>query len=107
MNKDVIASLSSIASVTPDIKSYYENKYSLTGPGLSDDGTSVYDLFVEIVAGVIMNGGNSVDIPEIAEDSDLYPLMQFFNKFNSRFTVIMIGLSHDTETYASLIKRIK
>ncbi len=104
-NQDVIEGLSSVAAVVPDIKSYYENRYSLTGPGLSEDGSTVYELFINTIIGVV-DGSYDIVIPTIMPTSDLYPFMELFYRFYKIKTLLTVRAAHEPDTYETLIKQI-
>ncbi|MBQ1846888.1 MAG: hypothetical protein II135_02680 [Clostridia bacterium] len=105
-NADVIKALSDITKVVPDIRSYYENRYSLTGPGLSEDGSTVYELFVNTITGFV-DGTYDIEIPMIMPTSDLYPVMQLFYKFYKIKTMMAIRNAHEPDTYLALINQIR
>ncbi len=96
----LIDSLPKLTSVAPDIESYYNKKYALDAPGLSDTGVSPFDLMIGLV---IMLAGSSADtslLPKVSEDSDLYPLVSFMSSFAGAGTVFS---DHMPSMYRNLI----
>ena len=65
------AAMGALEALTPSIYAYYEVRHSLTGPGLSDDGMTVFELMCLLTGSF---EGAAVSLPEIAPDSDLAPL---------------------------------
>ena len=105
MNKSAIKSLSNIYSVAPTIKQYYEEKHALDGPGLSEDGMSVFDLVLELI-GSISGSSYTLNMPEISQDSDMYPIKQMLDKFTNILTLVSVKTAHEPGTYKDLIKRL-
>ncbi len=65
------AAMGALEALTPSVSAYYEVRHSLTGPGLSDDGMTVFEFMCLLAGGF---EGAAADLPEIAPDSDLAPL---------------------------------
>ncbi len=63
--------MAALDALTPSISAYYELRHSLTGPGLSDEGMTVFELMCLLAGGF---EGSAAALPEIAPDSDLAPL---------------------------------
>ncbi len=63
--------MGALEALTPSVSAYYEIRHSLTGPGLSDDGMTVFEFMCLLAGGF---EGAAADLPEIAPDSDLAPL---------------------------------
>lgn len=73
-------------SVVPTVSSYYNDRHSLTSPGLSDDGVTAYELMLTVCAAVRsgsfgLNDGNE-DGGIISDDSDLAPLAELFSEWS-------------------------
>ncbi len=65
------AAMGALEELTPSISAYYDVRHSLTGPGHSDEGMTVFELMCLLTGGF---EGAAVSLPEIAPDSDLAPL---------------------------------
>lgn len=103
----VIQKLGALANIAPDIRSYYEDKHSLTQKGLSDDGMSVFDV-LKYLASLFSANLKETDLSAlsiISQESDLYPVLDIVNEFNDTSDAMRILNEHTTLKYASLIKQ--
>ena len=100
-----------IGALSPDITSYYEARHSLTGPGLSEDGTSAYDLsrmlaemFMEATradgSGTPLNLSQLLSVPE---DCDFYPLVQVVSSLYVSGDMSRLFNHHMPQVYLSLM----
>ncbi len=102
---DIIKAVESLSSIAPDIKSYYEDKHSLTGKGLSDDGMSVFDV-LKLLAAMFAADLQNVDLSKFANmspESDLYSAMRVLSEFSDTSKLLQIGSEHAVSTYMRLI----
>lgn len=72
-------STQALCALSPDIASYYTARHSLTGPGESENGLTVYQL-MQFAAQALSGLGEENELPEIAEDSDLAGLAQTLSR---------------------------
>lgn len=93
-----IDDLSKLVSIAPDIDSYYNKNYSLTSPGLSEDGMAPFDLMVGAVLTYAATGAPV--LPAISEDSDLYPLVSYMESFTDTDSILK---AHQPLTYVGLM----
>ena len=106
----------SLVGISPSITSYYNDKHSLTGPGLSEDGMTMFELINKI-----LDGSDGADLSSLASlkdteagqlimsisrDSDLYPIRSLFESLQGLGALQYLPLvyAHYPETYDSLLK---
>ena len=114
-NAETIAKLKMLAdaigALSPTITSYYEDKHSLTGPGLSADGLSAYDLsraLADMFIQATKPGGNGTPLDlsqllSVPEDSDFYPFMQVVSSLYVSGDMSKLFGHHMPEVYLSLM----
>lgn len=90
------------------IQQYYEEKHSLTGPGLDPvNGKSVNEVFTGVALAAAGNGNiNSVlsTLSEIDSKSDLYPISTFAMKAMMNYNKLTkIQQQHEVATYTQLL----
>ncbi len=90
------AAMAALEALTPTISAYYELRHSLTGPGLSDEGMTVFELMC-LLTGAF--NGAAFSLPEIAPDSDLAPL----TAMNGGGTDASLLMQHMPFTYQTLM----
>ncbi|MBO4770146.1 MAG: lipase family protein [Clostridia bacterium] len=100
--KSVLDFFNKLYDLAPDIRSYYEVRYSLEGQGISDDGMSVYDVMC-VFAGYLAYG--RLNIPDFTFSflaSELFPV---FLKMASVFGTARsaVGPEHEVAKYSELI----
>ena len=108
-----------LLGISPSISSYYNDRHSLTGPGLSDDGITMFELISKIMEGSngisLENIGGFKDseagklIMSIDPSSDLYPMRQLFESLQSitgLFMYLPLISAHYPDTYASLLEKV-
>ncbi|MBQ7604097.1 MAG: hypothetical protein IJU75_04005 [Clostridia bacterium] len=68
------ASVAALSSVSPDVRSYYGDRHSLTSAGLSDKGMTTFELMSALVAGNLAGGGGGAPgaAAFISPESDLF-----------------------------------
>ncbi len=88
--------MGALEALTPSISAYYEVRHSLTGPGLSDEGMTVFELMC-LLTGAF--DGSAISLPEIAPDSDLTPL----TSMNGGGMDASLLLQHMPFTYQTLM----
>ncbi len=88
--------MAALEALTPTISAYYEVRHSLTGPGLSDEGMTVFE-FMCLLTGAF--NGAAFSLPEIAPDSDLAPL----TAMNGGGTDASLLMQHMPFTYQTLM----
>ncbi len=100
----VLDLFSSLCELAPDIRSYYEVRYSLKSPGTSPDGMSVYDLMC-VFAGYLASGKPDLPTGDFTPGmvtSDLFPVfLRMASLYGS--SGLDIAAEHVTERYAELI----
>lgn len=114
-NAETIAKLKTLAdaigALSPTITSYYEDKHSLTGPGLSADGLSAYDLsraLADMFIQATKPGGNGTPLDlsqllSVPEDSDFYPFVQVVSSLYVSGDMSKLFGHHMPEVYLSLM----
>ena len=114
-NAETIAKLKTLAdaigALSPTITSYYEDKHSLTGPGLSADGLSAYDLsraLADMFIQATKPGGNGTPLDlsqllSVPEDSDFYPFVQVVSSLYISGDMSKLFGHHMPEVYLSLM----
>jgi hypothetical protein len=82
VNADMHEMFLALLGVCPDIDSYYNDRHSLTGAGLSADGITFYELF-QAVADAFTNGTPSQETQEIFQEIMANPndITAFFSLF--------------------------
>ena len=101
----IITGVESLVYLAPDIKSYYENKYSLTEKGLSDDGMSVYDV-LQYIAAMYASDYANMDLSKLltmSPESDLYAALGILTEFSDSKNMIGIAYEHSVSRYTELI----
>ena len=105
----------------PSIRSYYNDRHSLTAPGLSEDGITSFESMLmlcrylvssapDLLSETADNGNNPDDDLSSAfnalENSDLYPLAQIGNELSSDRFVLGKTILHQhlPDIYAELIR---
>ena len=107
----VDAALESLAALSPDIPAYYEKRHSLTGPGLSDDGLTVFDAMLAFGSSLTNLSEQSAapsspaQLDAIAADSDFAPLAALIEKISdpSTDTGRTVLSQHMPQMYAQLL----
>ncbi len=101
--------IQSLSALVPSITAYYTVRHSLTGPGLSEEGLTVYE-FLCGAAGAFTEGGAgglaAEGIPmEIAPDSDFAPLTGLLSGSGEAGStqVYNVAMQHMPVTYLALI----
>lgn len=114
-NEETIAKLQSLAdaigSLASTIPEYYEAKHSLTGPGLSPDGLSAYDLAHTLADMFIQatkpdGSGTSMDLGQlltVPESSDFYPFVQVVASLYVNGDMAKLFNHHMPEVYMRLM----
>ena len=102
-----------IDALVPTVTSYYGDRHSLSGPGLSEDGLSAYDLartladlFVQATAGGGSGSGSGANLSgllSVSEDSDLYPFVQTVTSLYKSGDLIKLLRHHMPGVYLSLM----
>jgi len=102
-----------LIQIAPDIEAYYTARHSLTGPGLSDNGVTAYELMQDVIETLINLDVSSIffglEVPEsiaaISETSDYYPLRVQFEKLmgNGGVNAIMMLSQHMQQAYSMLL----
>ena len=111
--------------IAPTVRSYYEDKHSLTDPGLDEDGLSlfeitllIYYMLLSLDPDDISLDSDGISLPEqfseylgsetgfLSEDSDLYPISGFISDLTGQdqeqsYTMI---LQHLPNIYLQLIE---
>ena len=103
---DVVTAIESLSYIAPDIRSYYEEKYSLTEKGLSDDGMSVFDIF-KFVASMYASDSQQMDLSQlqnISPESDLYAAVNVMSDFSDTQKLLTIANEHAVSRYSELIR---
>ena len=106
MTKGIVAAMADLAS---GISDYYEVRHSLTGPGLSEDGMSLYEVMQVMVAGLYDESADQGQaMAELAgAQNDFLPLlMQMAQLFSDRETIDRVGQQHMPERYAELLGQL-
>lgn len=110
-----------LLSISSTIPSYYNDKHSLTGPGLSEDGMTLFEVLSSLISDVLNSGlsGSDIDISDfsgtiakikaipavatilsVSRQSDLYPLRALLEKFTG--SALLAGINY--LVYAPLIE---
>ena len=106
---DIIKAIESLSYIAPDIRSYYEDKHSLTEKGLSDDGMSIFDI-LKFVAAMYASDAQQMDnsqFQNISPESDLYAVMNVMNDFSDTQKLLLIANEHMVSRYSELITMMK
>ena len=101
----IITGIESLINLAPDIRSYYEDKHSLTGKGLSDDGLSTYDI-LQYIAAMYASDYANMDISKLltmSPESDLYAALAVLSEFSDTQNMLNIANEHSVSRYAQLI----
>ena len=102
LNSKMTSTEKKFASICTSISSYYNDKHSLTGMGLSEDGITVYELMTQIVGAAfvpgmdmsnIMNSELVSMIMDISSDSDLYPIRQLATEIGVELGLAQWGVT--------------
>lgn len=104
---ELLDTLLDIAS-TPE--AYYSERHSLTGPGLSDDGLTAFEVFLLLartLSGQAPADGGSAD-GLIAPESDLYPLTQLLDRAAEDDWAAGTDILHQhlPDTYMTLLREL-
>lgn len=107
----VDAALESLAALSPDIPAYYEQRHSLTGPGLADDGLTAFDAMLALGASLAGESAQRADAPSlsafdaISPQSDFAPLAALLEKIAARDseTAQTVFAQHMPQMYAQLM----
>lgn len=112
------AAMQVLAGIAPTVESYYNDRHALTGPGLAEDGMTVFEVMTEF--GKLLADGGSLGAATgasplaaldmrlmfMAQDSDLHPLLEavtgLFANNNEGMTRVLIR--HIPSTYQGLMK---
>ena len=107
----VDAAIASLSALAPDIPAYYTQRHSLTGPGLSDDGLTVFDAMLAFGSSLTNLSEQSAapsspaQLDVIAADSDFAPLAALIEKISdpSTDTGRTVLSQHMPQMYAQLV----
>lgn len=97
------SAISTLSNISPSISSYYNDRHSLTAPGLSDDGLTSFEVFLAVgnyLAGSTDQSFTS-SITAINEESDYYPLLVLFDE--AQYGSSDLLTQHLPTTYLQLI----
>lgn len=100
------ASMDQLQALCPTIPSYYNVRHSLTGPGEGEDGVTVYEVLQGLALSLSGLSGQSTDqaaMPQVAETSDLAPLMQSLAALSDSDEAARVFGQHATAVYAQLL----
>jgi len=95
-------------TVAPSIESYYNDRYSLTEAGLSEDGATVFELMSRL--GGMLGGVDSSFLlfaSSVREGSDLYPIVSSLTGFSDPSSMTAVLYEHLPATYLQLINKLK
>ena len=80
LSEELRQTADALCTLSPTISSYYETRHSLTGPGESEDGLTVYELMLRVADSLIGLSAGAAEpagtLPPIADTSDLASLAQ-------------------------------
>ncbi len=115
-----------LLKIAPTISSYYNDKHSLTGPGLSDNGMTLFDLISRLIREVIASGVTefgadtltaikNLDVVKVIltidRTSDLYPIRKLIEPLTGGTVQMLLAAAayypiieaHQESTYVSLL----
>ncbi len=117
------AGLGSLLLLAPDISSYYDDRHSLTGPGLSDEGMTAFEVmnlltgsflladggFGGMGAGGDMSGGGMDMSAMLSPESDLAPLFGILasGMADGGAGTMKLLMQHMPATYLSLLTNME
>lgn len=105
-----------LAGIAPTVDAYYNERHSLTGPGLSEDGLAAFEVFL-MVGSALAGAGTESDAASAAPDglkkllstdSDLYPLTELLERAAANDWEIGKDILHQhlPDTYGSLLEML-
>ena len=100
---EVITALSNLSHIAPTIKSYYEDKHSLTAAGLSDDGMTVFEVMNYLCTILNSQTPDMSKLAAIQPESDLYPIVLMLNKFSDTTQAMAVASEHMPIMYNALM----
>ncbi|MBQ7646869.1 MAG: lipase family protein [Clostridia bacterium] len=104
---ELVTALEDLSSIAPDIKSYYEDKHSLTSAGLSDDGMTVFQVMNYLCDILVTQTADMSKLSGIQPESDLYPLVSLLSKFSDSTQAMKIASEHLPTMYSVLLMLVK
>ncbi len=80
--KKTAEEIDSLSDIAPSVSAYYDQRHSLTGPGLSDDGITTFELMMAMTKTVLESENKTdITIPEgFSSDCDFAPLFDLIRK---------------------------
>ncbi len=110
MTRGIVSAMTGLAS---GIAEYYELRHSLTGPGLADDGMTLYEVMQLLITGMYdesaaQSAASGQGMEALAGgQNDFLPLMmQMAQLFRDRETAGLIAQQHMPEMYAQLLEQM-
>ena len=98
--------MATLSKLAPDIPAYYNDRHSLTGAGLSDNGMTAYELMLSI--GRMLAGNQGAGLPTVSPDSDFAPMLALLaGKGDGSDAMQRIATQHMPTRYAELIAQAK
>ncbi len=107
-----------LTGLADSVSGYYNDRHSLTGPGLSEDGMTTYEFVLYLVDYVFSLSTDDMDFSDISDSeimtfikgidsrSDLYPMRKLAESATNLFGQAQLFLlisNHTTATYRSLL----
>ena len=93
-------------AIAPDVAAYYNNRYSFTEPGLSEDGMTAFEIMTRL--GGLLGGVDSsfLFLPKVSEQSDLYPLVSPLYAMTDLSSISAVFAQHTPGVYMDLISKL-
>ncbi len=117
LTQSVQSLVSALQVLSPSISSYYNDKRSLTGAGLSEDGMTGYEAG-EMLAGMFAaaSSSSSASVPSfpfatVSPESDFYPFAQYMlalmmGSLSDPETAAQLSVQHNPQTYLALMNQL-
>ena len=104
----LIKSMKDLSKIAPTIKSYYEDKHSLTQAGLSNDGMTVYEVMQYLCTLLATGSSDMSKLDSIKKESDLYPFVSTIKSFATNTLMLLQPvMEHEPSMYQMIIEDLQ